>query len=1628
MLKIRILLFLFLCIPIRSSAQLTYGNEWINFSQKYFKIKVSTAGLYGISVNDIIQSGLVTQNINPNNFQLYNQGKQVPILVTGAEDNIFNNNDKIVFFGKPNDAALDKPLYSNLSDLPNEEVNLFEDINYYFLTYSENSTGLRYQQTLISNPSLTSESFIICNSRLNFSNNYYPGEYILSAMSLSEYIEGEGYSGNLFAKGDNIKYDITTGNYVSTLDFQSNLSLYVAGRSNALSSDSQGRNHHLKVQSSSNVVLDTIYRGYKTIRKTIPISINSVSTSITLSSIDDIGAATDFQAPGYIEIRYSRNLDLNNIIKELSFSIDNSKTTSLLSFTNANISQPILFDLTSFKYYTSSLITNNIQFAIDNNKSLKNYHLGDLSNLKVVTLENVNFKKFQPNDIKSFLIISNKSLESGVNSYLNYNNNERGITSTIAYVDDIYNEFYYGFQHPLAIKNFCSWSISKGAIKPEYLLLLGKGYDTPKQIPSLNLVPTYGYPASDNLLTSGIINNTSEPALATGRIPVKSNSEIESYLEKLKIYEQLPDSLWRKKLVHVTGGRSSSENSSFKNYLQNLSNTASGEYFGAYTVNFNKNVTDPVTESITEGITKETRNGAALISFLGHGSTSTTEVSLGNSITLNNANKPTIYLVNGCSTGNSFTETTSYGEQFILQKNNGAVGWIGTTSEGVASYLFTFSNNFYKNWFNSSYSKSISFGIKEGIKISTNLSDKLSLAHSRQFIFLGDPYIKYMSSEKPDYALEPNSIYLSSSNQNASQEKLKFNFIISNLGKVIKDSVDMQIKRKLSDNTEILQNLKIKPVFNKDTFNYEFNNTGNATAGNNSITIIIDPQNKISEINRVNNQLTYTFFLRGNNVNPLFPLKNSILSTKISLEAQPDNLFTQNATYVFEIDTVISFNSGFKLNSGNIIAGIFPKWEPQIVPINNKVYYWRVKMIEENSNTENWQTSSFTYVMNADPGFDISHKSQIIIDQLKTNNILYDDQGFKFTDLILNAAMLTRGDNVPAASSERRLRVNNSAVSWWPTERNGITIVSYSDKNYGNIFNYPSPYNSWDGPNPINGYVGQFYWDTNIQQDLDSMLVYLNNIPKGYHVIGFNNLNLSMKQLPLNIKQALKNIGLSKFENVGLGEPYMFVGRKGSVSGSALEITADYNSIIDPRLQTIIYDHDIKYSNDNGYIISPYIGPSKEWINAEIVFSKRPSDILDYSIIGVNKDGIESELLTGNASIINLSSINASNYPYIRLKTNIKNSDLKTVPPLNHWRVFFTSIPELTFNPEIKNNFHSKTISLGDTLRLNLGISNLLTQNSNLLRITSTIRKQDNSTITRKYELPTLDKNTSTEFILKESTIALIGKNNIKLTLENKVVGDNYNFNNIIDYNFEVINDTKPPLVDVFFDGKRIINREIISSTPVIDISSSNENKFLLQSDTSSFNVYLKKENENNFNRINFSEGKLNIIEKGTSTNNRLIVRFTPDKLEDGIYTLKIISKDITGNSNLENDFLTDFEIINESTISNFYPYPNPVINSMRFVFTLTGNKIPDKVKIQILTQSGKVVREISKEELGNIRIGNNVSDFVWDCKDQFGDRLANGVYFYKVFIEDLSESFSHRKTKGDTNFKNMTGKIYLLR
>ncbi len=269
---------------------------------------------------------------------------------------------------------------------------------------------------------------------------------------------------------------------------------------------------------------------------------------------------------------------------------------------------------------------------------------------------------------------------------------------------------------------------------------------------------------------------------------------------------------------------------------------------------------------------------------------------------------------------------------------------------------------------------------------------------------------------------------------------------------------------------------------------------------------------------------------------------------------------------------------------------------------------------------------------------------------------------------------------------------------------------------------------------------------------------------------------------------------------------------------------------------------------------------------------------------------------------------------------------------------------------------------------------------------------------------------------------------------------EQFHFNNIASKSFGLNQDITNPLLDVTFDGVHILDGDVVSANPEILIRLKDENKYLALDDTSLVNVFIQRQDaaEPVPTKMNFSSDEVQFIPADPDKLNKdntaqiLINRSFED---DGIYELFVQSQDKSQNASGNYGFVDDgydyrisFEVINRATITNVMNYPNPFTTRTQFVFTLTGHELPTYFKIQVMTVSGKVVREINLDELGPIHIGRNITEFAWDGTDQYGDPLANGLYLYRVVTSLNGSTIEHRESGADQWFEHGFGKMYMAR
>src|SRR6185369_10047753 len=139
----RFLLLLLILADLHANSQV-YNNEWINYSQTYYKFKVGATGLYRISQPALSSIGLGSTPAEL--FKLWRNGKEIPVYTTVATGSM-GESDYIEFWGEMNDGKPDLPLYRLPDFQLDDKWSIETDTAFYFLTVTSSASNLRYQPT-----------------------------------------------------------------------------------------------------------------------------------------------------------------------------------------------------------------------------------------------------------------------------------------------------------------------------------------------------------------------------------------------------------------------------------------------------------------------------------------------------------------------------------------------------------------------------------------------------------------------------------------------------------------------------------------------------------------------------------------------------------------------------------------------------------------------------------------------------------------------------------------------------------------------------------------------------------------------------------------------------------------------------------------------------------------------------------------------------------------------------------------------------------------------------------------------------------------------------------------------------------------------------------------------------------------------------------------------------------------------------------------------------------------------------------------------------------------------------------------------------------------------------------------
>jgi hypothetical protein len=364
--------------------------------------------------------------------------------------------------------------------------------------------------------------------------------------------------------------------------------------------------------------------------------------------------------------------------------------------------------------------------------------------------------------------------------------------------------------------------------------------------------------------------------------------------------------------------------------------------------------------------------------------------------------------------------------------------------------------------------------------------------------------------------------------------------------------------------------------------------------------------------------------------------------------------------------------------------------------------------------------------------------------------------------------------------------------------------------------------------------------------------------------------------------------------------------------------------------------------------------------------------------------------------------------------------------------VFYDGYPEGALNRQYAE-WHADTLAQGDSLKATLAFRNISWYDMDSLLVRYKVEGPGGQATAFSRRIKPLPVGDSAVLSLRLPTLQMNGPQ--RLSVDVNPANDQpelYHFNNLGVRNFYVGRDRRNPLLDVTFDGAYIMDGDLISPKPQIVLTLKDDNPFLGIQDTSTFSLTLT-EPDGTLRKIPWNDPQVLFVPADVSSlprKNRARLEWRPIFTQDGDYILSANGRDASGNLSAGLDYVVQFKVITRSSLSNILNYPNPFSTSTCFVYTMSGAETPAYFKIQIMTVSGRVVREITADEFGPLQAGTHKSNFCWNGRDEFGDQLANGVYLYRVVAkkQDGTDFEDFQENGIDGYFKHGFGKMVLIR
>lgn len=205
--------------------------------------------------------------------------------------------------------------------------------------------------------------------------------------------------------------------------------------------------------------------------------------------------------------------------------------------------------------------------------------------------------------------------------------------------------------------------------------------------------------------------------------------------------------------------------------------------------------------------------------------------------------------------------------------------------------------------------------------------------------------------------------------------------------------------------------------------------------------------------------------------------------------------------------------------------------------------------------------------------------------------------------------------------------------------------------------------------------------------------------------------------------------------------------------------------------------------------------------------------------------------------------------------------------------------------------------------------------------------------------------------------------------------------------------DTTGPGIEIFLNDESFRSGDVVAPDPKLIVRLSDENGINTSTASVGHGLEAKLSNGATVSLSEYYRGERDTYQSGT-------VRLQLRELPEGRQTLEVRAWDTYNNSS-NSEIVFDVKEASDLRLHQVFNFPNPVSHSTVFTFQRTSTE-PIDVQVKLYTMSGRLVLEMRVPVVSDrfVRIP-------WDGRDQNGDQVANGVYFYKIITRTISGSQS---------------------